>query len=128
MRRWYRTRLEMSLQIASLIPMAQDIREADWKVFRKLHPLALERCCQRVLDEIGRLMNDTSKSSHERYGAVHRLVHDRDRQLAAAFDNPKRSTALLQLARIWADGLLTSAEFAQFSAEARRWVEGLRAL
>jgi hypothetical protein len=26
----------------------RDIKETDWKVLRRLHPLALERFCQRV--------------------------------------------------------------------------------
>jgi hypothetical protein len=94
--------------------------EADWKVFRRLQTLALERFCQRVLDEVGRLANDTTRSSHERYLGVYRLLQDRDEQLAATFNNPRRSTALLQLARMWMDGLLTREEFAQFS-------EGVRA-
>ena len=29
--------------------MSREISEADWKLFRQLHPLALERFCERVL-------------------------------------------------------------------------------
>lgn len=32
--------------------MPRAIPEADWKVLRRLHPLALERFCERVLCEI----------------------------------------------------------------------------
>lgn len=94
--------------------------ESDWKHFRKLRTVALDRFCQRVLDEIGRLAQDSSKGSHERYLEVYRRLQERDKQLADMFDDVRRSTALLQLARIQSEQLLTDEEFAQFS-------EGLRA-
>jgi hypothetical protein len=103
--------------------MESGFRETDWKLFRQLQPLALDRFCQRVLDEVGQLAADTEKSSHKRYLAVYRLLQDRDEQLADAFKNPRRSTAQVQLARIRADGLLTDDEFARFSVVARDSVQ-----
>jgi hypothetical protein len=32
----------------------RQISEADWKLFRQLHALALERFCEGVLSEVGR--------------------------------------------------------------------------
>jgi hypothetical protein len=29
-----------------------DIHESDWRVFRRLHSIALERFCKRVLEEV----------------------------------------------------------------------------
>jgi hypothetical protein len=107
--------------------MAGAIREPDWKVFRQLRSLALERFCQRVLSEVGRLASDTSKTGHERYLAVFRLIERRDRELAEAFDDARRSTALRQLACIQAHGLLTDDEMARFSPEAREAVRLLLA-
>jgi hypothetical protein len=103
--------------------MERDFREADWKVFRRLQPVALDRFCQRVLDEVGQLTADTARSSHERYLAVYRLLQERDHQLAAMFNDPRHSTAFIQLARIWAEGLLTKEEFAQFNEDTRSSVE-----
>jgi hypothetical protein len=105
--------------------MESGFRESDWKLFRKLQPLALERFCQRVLDEIGRLAADADKSTHERYLAVYRLLKKRDRSLADAFNDPRRSTALVQLARIRAEELLTQEEFDRFSDGVRTSVQGL---
>jgi hypothetical protein len=31
-----------------------DIHESDWRVFRRLHSIALERFCTRVLEEVRR--------------------------------------------------------------------------
>jgi hypothetical protein len=103
--------------------VARDISESDWKLFRRLPTLALERFCQRALEEVGRLAADADRSSHKRYLAVYRLLQERDRRLADAFDNPRRSTALLQLARLRAEGLLTEEEFARFSPAARAAVQ-----
>ena len=103
--------------------MEGGFRESDWKVFRQLQPLALERFCQRALDDVGRYAAEADKSAYERYLAVYRLIQERDERLADAFNNPRRSTALIQLARIRAEGLLTDEEFARFSDGARASVQ-----
>jgi hypothetical protein len=103
--------------------MDRGIHEPDWKVFRQLQPLALDRFCQRVLAEVGRLAADADKSHHERYLAVFKLLQGRDKELADAFNDPRRSTALVQLARIQFHELLSAEEFARFSPETRASVE-----
>jgi hypothetical protein len=50
--------------------MTREISESDWKLFRQFHPLALERFCEQVLADLGRLASDPGKSAHERYLAV----------------------------------------------------------
>src|SRR2546423_2983497 len=99
--------------------------EADWKLFRRLQPVALQRFCQRALVDVCRLAADPGRAAHDRYLAVYALVRDRDRELAAAFDGPSRSTAFGQLARLRAEGLLADDEFAGFSADARSAVDAL---
>jgi hypothetical protein len=103
--------------------MERGIYEPDWKLFRQLQPLALDRFCQRVLAEVSRLAADTDQSSHQRYLAVFKLLKERDEQLADAFNDPRRSTALVQLARMRSQGLLTGEEFARFSPETRASVQ-----
>jgi hypothetical protein len=105
--------------------MIRDIREPDWKVFRKIRVTALDRFCQRVLDELCRIAADTSQSNHERYLAVYKLLHKQDKELANTFDNPRRSMALLQLTRMWSMELLTVEEFALFSSDARNAVNAI---
>ena len=103
--------------------MERGIHEPDRKVFRQLQPLALDRFCQRVLAEVGRLAADANKSHHERYLAVFKLLQGRDKELADAFNDPRRSTALVQLARTQFHELLSAEEFARFSPETRASVE-----
>jgi hypothetical protein len=97
----------------------RDFLESDWKVLRQLAPIALDRFCLRVLDEIERISADTSKTAHERYSQIHQLIDDRDRTLSRAFDDMRRSTAFLRLANICAAKLLTEDEMTRFSTKTR---------
>jgi hypothetical protein len=103
--------------------MTRQISEADWKLFRQLHALALERFCERVLSEIGQLAVEKTKSAHERYLAVFKMLQRRDKEMAEAFDDLRRSTAWHQLAVIRSRGLMTDEELARFSAETRAAVQ-----
>src|SRR5437867_8709064 len=105
--------------------MLRVISESDWKLFRQLRPIALERFCERVLAEIDRIASDGSETSHERYLAVFKLIEQRDKELAGAFDDFRRSTALYQLACIHSQGLLTDEEMGRFTAETRDIVQFL---
>ncbi len=105
--------------------MIRDIKEPDWKVFRKIRVTALDRFCQRVLDELCRIAVDTSQSNHERYLAIYELLHKQDKELAKMFDNPRRSSGLLQLTRMWSMELLTGEELAFFTSDARNAVNAV---
>lgn len=99
--------------------MPREIKEADWKVLRRLHPLALERFCQRVLAEIERVTHDNTRSFHQRYRDIFEIVERRDRDVARIFDDLKRSNALNVLAQMHANGLLTEDELSSLSPETR---------
>jgi hypothetical protein len=107
--------------------MMRQITESDWKLFRQLQPVALDRFCQRVLSEVGGLASAAGRSSYERYVAVSQVMARRDKELANAFDNPRRSTALGQLVWIQSHKLLTDEEFARFSPDTRDVVQFLLA-
>lgn len=97
-----------------------DCSESDWKVFRRLREVALERSCNRVLGEIEKISQDADRTAHERYLAIFELLRKRDREVAAAFENPRRSQMMMQLAAIGSHSLLTTEELAQFSEETQR--------
>ena len=97
--------------------------ESDWKVFRELREVALDRFCRRVLDEIEPLRLNASRSHHERYLDVFRLLQERDQELANAFGDPRRSQMIFQLAALHAHGLLEPDEFARFTPRTRATVE-----
>jgi hypothetical protein len=103
----------------------RDIPESDWKVFRTVREAALDRYCARVLHECAAVIEDTSATSHERYLRLFRLLREKDDDLADAFNNPRRSAALIQLARIHGLGVVTDEELRRFSAGTREIVTAL---
>ena len=108
--------------------MAREIKESDWKLFRKLREVALERLCERVLGEIHALTVETGGSFHERYLRVYDLIRDRDKTIGWAFNDPRRSNAFIQLANIKDEGLLTPDEFDGFSEQTRKMIENIEAV
>ena len=102
--------------------MRDSIPESDWKVFRELRTVALERFCERILAEMQRIAEDSGKSWHERYLTIYRLIDERNDELAAAFDDSRRSTAYAQLARMRYHELVADEEMTRFSDETQRTV------
>lgn len=105
--------------------MPREIKESDWKLFRQLHPVALERFSQRILSEIGSINAESAKSFHQRYLDIFEVIGRRDREMSQLFDDLRRSTALTQIALIQSRGLLTEEEFSRFSTETRSFVEAM---
>ena len=103
--------------------MANDVPETDWKMFRKLREVALDRFCARVLEEFESVRVDSSRSNHERYASIFQLLRERDDQMARAFDDPRRSQMVIQLATIYALDLLVPEELARFTPETRTRIE-----
>lgn len=95
----------------------RDINESDWKKYRELHPILLDRYCQRVLEEAGSLCTKAGKNNHQCYLDLYRIIEQRDREMGQLFDNPKRSTAILQIMAINVHGLFTQEEFSSFSQD-----------
>jgi hypothetical protein len=93
-----------------------DIKPSDWKLFKPLRDLALERFCERVLHEVSRIGSDQKKSKHERYVRIYRLMRKRDKEIDRIFDTLRRST-VLQICAFRAQDLLTEEELRQFSPE-----------
>jgi hypothetical protein len=106
--------------------MPHEIKESDWKVLRRLHPIALERFCERVLAEIGSVKNYDARNFYESYLNIFKIVEGRDREIARVFDDLKRSRALTMLAQMCSVGLLSEDELSAFSPETRSVIDILR--
>lgn len=103
--------------------MSHGFLESDWKVFRELREVALDRFCKRILNEAAGLISDGSSTAHERFLKLFSHVGDRNYEIAQAFDGPKRSAMLIQLATICSHELLEPSELARFSQATRNTVE-----
>jgi hypothetical protein len=100
------------------------IPESDWRQFRALIPVSLERYSAEILNEC-RAILDAGGSAHERYLRMFRLIQDRDRRMASAFDDLRRSTAIQQLGAMFALDVVTDAELEEFSVGTRDAVRSL---
>src|SRR5438445_2576636 len=105
--------------------MAREIKESDWKLFRRLHKVALERFCRRVLEEINHVTSNCTEDYNKRYLEVFDLIMGRNEKMAWAFDDTRRSKAIILLTNIKESGLLMEEEFSQFSPEMREALEGI---
>jgi hypothetical protein len=107
--------------------MSEGIPEADWRVFRSLRPIWLDRFCKRVNNELVRGLSDESRGAHERYLAAFKLIYKRDKQIGNAFNDFRRSTAIVQIAIIRKLGVITDPELGRFSEQTRAFLEHFRA-
>lgn len=105
--------------------MGPDISEADWRIFKALMKLALDRYCARVLVEMKGLIDDPSQTNHERYLSVFRQLHERNEDLARAFDGLSRPKAVIQLMLICRLNLVTEDELSKFNPPFREQITNL---
>jgi hypothetical protein len=99
--------------------------ESDWKLFRELSEVALERFCKSILDGMEAFRLDRQLSHHERYLTLCNWLGERNQEMAVAFDDHKRSQMLSQLIAIRRLDLLESQELLRFSRETRERLETL---
>ena len=91
----------------------------EWRAFRALREVVLERACERALTSVRKAL-DASASWHQRYLKASRLMmRDHDADIALAFDNPRRTDMLRQLAVMYRQGWVTDQELEQFSPSTR---------
>ncbi len=102
-----------------------DPLEKDWKIFRELREVALERLCERALRKARAVVEDPSKPALARFRDLAALVDERQDWIARGFDDAKRSAMLFQLAFLHAIDLVEGEELARFSAATRERVVSL---
>jgi len=105
--------------------MTADLPESDWRLFRQVREVALERLCKRALEEVENVAGDSRRTHHERYLNVVRVLQARDREVANAFNDPRRSRMIRQLAAMHAMGLLDTGELGRFTARTRATIAAL---
>ena len=98
------------------------ISEADWKHFKQVKADALDRCCQQVLDDVRKGIDDPELSNHAKYLYLYKLMENSDKRIANIFDYNARSKAMLQLALMKSDGLLEAKQISGFSDELQRFI------
>ncbi|HTV48761.1 MAG TPA: hypothetical protein VMG59_10000 [Phycisphaerae bacterium] len=103
--------------------MSREIPESDWKLFRKLHEIVVERFYQRTISDIERLLLEKNGTSREQFWNAFELMNQRRKEASGLFDDFRRSTALIQLGLICSNELLTAEEMSRFSPGTRATVQ-----
>ncbi len=91
-----------------------EIPERDWKRWRALRDIALERYCVKILDGVTKFKSGKG-GAHERYLKLWKFLLKHDRIIGIVFNNPRRSTAYMQMHAALTEGLITRDELAEMS-------------
>lgn len=102
-----------------------DSNERDWKHLRAVHRAALERFCGRVLRECAAVIDAPGRTAHEHYLALYQLIRERDDDIADAFNDMRRSRAVLRLVEMRRLGAVTDEELEGFSPSMREMTDAL---
>jgi len=86
------------------------MKESDWKKFKKIKELALERFCADAMAEFEEAIKKDDLSNHGRYLYLYKLVENSDKRLSILFDGHSRSKAQIQLTLIRSEGLVANHE------------------
>ena len=84
----------------------RNMKESDWKIFKKIKADALEKFCQNAIDEFKSSLSDSTKINYEKYLHHYKLVNNTDKKIALLFDGHSRSKAPMQLMAIRREGLV----------------------
>jgi hypothetical protein len=105
-----------------------DFPESDWKKLRIIKLKALDRYCRRVLDHLRVTLNAPQETNaHQIYLDTYRIIKKDDELLADLFNDWRRSSADITLMGWLNHGLITHAEFENFSDDTKahisHWAE-----
>jgi hypothetical protein len=95
------------------------ISEKDWKHFKRIRQIALDRYCTAILQEAQEICGSESTSSHERYLKLYSLIQEHNKAMKFPFDGLGRSSATLKLKVMCDMGLVTDEEMQGFSESLR---------
>ena len=109
--------------LKEVFDIMESIPEPDWKILCSIRPVALDRYCRNVLNEIATFASSDAGTAHERFLGLWELLRDRDENLARAFDDHSRSNAFLRISTMHLLGMFTDDEFQRFSPATRAFVE-----
>ena len=93
------------------------MKESDWKKFKRVKELALERFCTKAMADFEEAIQKEDLSNHGRYLYLYELVQNADKRLSLLFDGHSRSKAQLQLTLIRSEGLVENHELEGMSDE-----------
>lgn len=108
--------------------MSSHIPESDWQRFKEVREVLLERFCAQALNKLAGVARTTEGTAHQRYLRAYKLIQDRDKELARAFNDFRRSTAVMQLGIMRRMKLLTDEDLKLFSEPTQTQILGMASI
>ncbi len=101
------------------------MNESDWKLYSSLRPMAHERMCIRIMDEVEQSVLDKSRTPYERIEASEELLKAGQKEIYWAFDSFgfSRSEAGAHLLLLCTRELVTPNELQGFSPQTQAWIK-----
>ena len=93
------------------------MNEPDWKRYKLLRELVIERFCAGVFDEAANIAARPDGTAHDRYCELYKLIMERDKEIVQLFDPLTRSRATMLLIGLCRLGLVTQDELCVFSED-----------
>jgi hypothetical protein len=105
--------------------MSHDIPERDWKKLRALKDAALNIACERIFQNITKLIESRGAESHKYYLKLWKVLQEEDKEISLMFDDLKRSTAIFKLAMWKKNGILSGKVFEELTEETQKRIESI---
>ena len=97
-----------------------NIKESDWKIYKKIKEKAVSKFCQQTLEEFLEIIHNKTDSAHDRYEKLYKAAEKRDKLKIDLFDRShSRSGAPLQLLGLRSHNLVDEKLLAKLSDEVR---------
>lgn len=100
-------------------------KESDWKHFKALNEVVLQRLAQQALDSIQSIATSEDRSPYDRYQAMVAETKDWDEKFRIGFGQFSRSRMLMQIGYLRSLQLVHDDELAGFSSDVQTWVANL---
>lgn len=104
------------------------ILERDWKHLITLKDRVLAEASERIFHDIEHILQTRQGKEHESYLKLWKLLRHEDEDIAAMFDDLKRSNAMMKLASWKANNLLSDDDLQGFTEETRQRIRVIESL
>lgn len=84
--------------------------ESDWEIFKKIRETALDRYCERALDNVEKTIWNSKESNHQRFLDLYALMNEADEKFSEIFDGHSQSKVYYQLLLMRREGLVDDDE------------------
>lgn len=91
--------------------------DSDWNIFKTIKEKALDRYCERALDNVEKTLWNTQESHHQRLMKLFEQIQETKAQLDEIFEGHSQSRVYFQLLLMRREGLVEDAELDGLSEE-----------